>query len=136
MTEEKLVKHIMHRGVITCKAATLLEEVVRVMADTDVHAIIVAQEGQIEGIISHMDVLKLYGQDLRGKTAGEVMTSHVVDVTPDAPISEAVRRMLEHDAHRLLVVEESAEGKRPVGVLSTTDVIRAMRGPKWVWYMG
>ena len=136
MTEEKLVKHIMHHGVITCKAGTLLEEVVRVMADTDVHAIIVVEEDQIAGIISHMDVLKLYGQELKGRTAKDAMTPYVVGVAPDAPVAEAVKKMLEHDIHRLLVVEETPAGKQPVGVLSTTDVIKEMRGPRWVWYMG
>ncbi len=136
MAEEKKVKDIMHKGVITCKDTTALAECVRVMADTDVHAIIVMEAGKIDGIISHMDVLRLYGQDLEGKTAEDIMTPSVVAVTPDTPVSEAVKLMLEQNIRRLLVVEESPEGQQPVGVLSTTDVIREMRGSKWVWYMG
>jgi len=136
MAEEKTVKDIMHKGVITCKDTTALSECVRVMADTDVHAIIVVEKDKIDGIISHMDVLRLYGQELEGKTAQDVMTPAVVAVTPDTPVSDAVRIMLEHDIHRLLVVEETPAGQQPVGVLSTTDVIREMRGSKWVWYMG
>ncbi|MBU0490323.1 MAG: CBS domain-containing protein [Chloroflexi bacterium] len=135
-TQDKQVKDIMHKGVITCKDVTPLTECVRVMADTDVHAIIVMEGGKIDGIISHMDVLRLYHQELEGKTAESIMTPSVVAVTPDTPVADAVRVMLEHDIHRLLVVEETLEGQQPVGVLSTTDVIREMRGSKWVWYMG
>lgn len=136
MVEEKKVKDIMHKGVIACGERTPLTECVRLMADTDVHAIIVEYQDQVRGIISHMDVLKLYGQELEGKTASEVMTPSVVTVIADAPVSQAVELMLKHDIHRLLVVEETPAGPQPVGILSTTDVIREMRGPKWVWYMG
>lgn len=136
MTEEKKVRDIMHKGVITCSMEGPLAECVRVIADTDVHAIIVEQDGQIQGLISHMDILRLYGEELESKPASEIMTPSVVAVTPDTPVTKAVELMLEHDIHRLLVVEETPEGKRPVGVLSTTDVIREMRGSKWTWYMG
>jgi predicted transcriptional regulator len=44
--------------------------------------------------------------------------------------------MLEKDVHRLLVSEMTPKGKRPVGVISTTDIIKDMRGPRWTWYMG
>ncbi len=36
------------------------------------------------------------------------------------------------DAPEAIVVEE-AEGKRPIGVLSTADVIREMREQPWFW---
>ncbi len=136
MPREKTVQDIMHKGVIACGENTPLTECVRLMADTDVHAIIVEHKDRVKGIISHMDILKLYGQELEGKTAGEIMTPSVVTVAADAPVSQAVELMLRHDIHRLLVIEETPEGPQPVGILSTTDVIREMRGPKWVWYMG
>jgi CBS domain-containing protein len=134
---EMIVGDIMHKGVIACKPDTPLQEVVRIVADTDVHAIIVVgAQGEVRGIISHFDLIKCYGTDLQERTAQDIMTATVIDVAPTLPVSEAVKMMVEHDIHRLLVTEMTPTGKKPVGVLSTTDVVKEMRGARWVWYMG
>jgi len=131
---QKQVKDIMHRGVITCKPETLLKEVVRVLSDTVVHALIVTKPGgEIDGVISHMDVIKHYGENLLEHKAADIMTPHVIDISPDASIEEAIAVLLKHNVHRLLVTEEGPHGKLPVGVLSTTDIIREMRGQPWFW---
>ena len=132
---ERTVRDIYHKGVIFCKPDAPLQEVVQVMADTDIHAIIVAEgEGSKPlGVVSHTDAIARYGEDLTQIRASEVMTPRVITIAETAPVSEAATRMLESDIHRLLVV--SAEGD-PLGVLSTTDIIRDMRGSKWVWHMG
>ena len=128
------VRDIMHRGVITCKPEALLKEVVRILSDTGVHALIVASSGtEIEGVISHMDVIKLYGQNLLDYKAKDIMTSLVIDVSPGASVAEAIRILLENRVHRLLVTEEGPHGKIAVGVLSTTDIIREMRDQPWFW---
>lgn len=133
----KKVKDIMHKGAITCAPDVPVQEVVRVVADTDVHAIIVVNppEATVAGIISHTDLLRLYGKDLLEYTASDVMTADVIDIGLNAPIAEAARIMLEKGIHRLLVTEETPEGKKPIGVVSTTDIIRDMRGTRWSWYM-
>ena len=134
---DKKVKHIMHKGVITCAPDLLIQEVVRVIADTDVHAIVVVSpSGEVKGIISHMDLLRLYEKDLTKHRASDVMTEDVVDVHPEESVADAVKLLVSKDIHRLLVTEETDNGKMPIGVLSTTDIIRDMRGERWAWYMG
>jgi signal-transduction protein with cAMP-binding, CBS, and nucleotidyltransferase domain len=114
-----------------------LEEVVRILCDTDIHAIIVMEsENEVKGIISHFDLIGYYEEDLTKHKAREVMSSPVIDISPEAPVIEAAKLMLEKDVHRLLVSEMTPSGKRPVGVISTTDIIKDMRGPRWIWYMG
>ncbi len=132
---ERRVRDIYHKGVIFCKPDTPLQEVVRVMADTDIHAIIVAEkEGERPlGVVSHTDAIAHYGEDLSRIPASEVMTRQVITISQDAPVAEAAKKMLESRIHRLLVVDEN---HTPLGILSTTDIIRDMRGSKWVWYMG
>ncbi len=132
---ERRVRDIYHKGVIFCKPGTPIQEVVRVMADTDIHAIIVT-EGEASkplGVVSHTDVIRRYGQDLSQVHASEVMTPQVIVIAEDAPVAEAANKMMESHIHRLLVVDGQGN---PLGVLSTTDIIRDMRGSKWVWYMG
>ena len=128
------VEDIMHRGMITCKTHTVLKEVVRIIADTDVHGLVVVHDNEeVAGILSHMDLLRLYGHNLLDHKAEDVMTRKVIDIAPTASIKEAIALMLENNIRRLLVTEETAEGKRAVGVISTTDVIRDMREQPWFW---
>ena len=44
--------------------------------------------------------------------------------------------MLKNTVDRLLVVEVDGTQRTPVGILSTTDLIKEMRGIRWFWHMG
>jgi CBS domain-containing protein len=131
---ERRVRDIYHKGVILCKPDTPLQEVVRVMADTEVHALMVTErEGESPvGVVSHTDAIAHYGEDLTAIQAGDVMTPNVISISEDASVAEASEKLLDSHIHRLLVVNE--DGK-PLGILSTTDIIREMRGTRWVWYL-
>ena len=131
---ETKVESVMHFGIITCRTHTVLKEVVRIITDSDVHALVVIHDnGNVAGIVSHMDLLRLYGQNLLEYKAEDVMTPEVVTIAQDATVQTAVGLMLRHNIRRLLVTEATEEGERPVGVISTTDVIRDMREQPWYW---
>jgi predicted transcriptional regulator len=134
MERERSVGDIYHKGVIFCKPETPLQEVVRVMADTEIHAIMVAErEGAPPlGVVSHMDTISHYGEDLTAIEARDVMTSAVISIREQASVKDAAKKLLESDIHRLLVV---GDDDTPLGILSTTDIIREMRGARWVWYL-
>jgi predicted transcriptional regulator len=134
MDKERLVRDIYHKGVILCKPDIPLQEVVRVMADTGVHAVMVAEsEGQPPvGVVSHTDAIAHYGEDLTEIQTRDVMTTGVVGISDSATVGEAAKRLLESNIHRLLVVSKDGT---PLGILSTTDIIREMRGTRWVWYL-
>jgi predicted transcriptional regulator len=134
MDKERRVRDIYHKGVILCKPDSPLQEVVRVMADTEVRAVMVTErEGEPPiGVISHIDVIAHYGENLSTIHARDVMTTNVISISEDATVEEAAQKLLESDIRRLLVV--NAEG-RPLGIVSTTDIIREIRGTRWVWYL-
>jgi CBS domain-containing protein len=134
MEKERTVRDIYHKGVIFCKPETPLQEVVRVMADTEIHAIMVAeQEGSAPvGVVSHMDTIAHYSEDLTAIEARDVMTTEVISVSESATVKEAAKQLLQSNIHRLLVVNDQ---EKPLGILSTTDIIREMRGARWVWYL-
>jgi len=52
----------------------------------------------------------------------DIMTPRPYIIAPDEDVREAARQMLYAEVHRLFV----AEGDRLVGVLSTTDIVRAV----------
>jgi len=53
-------------------------------------------------------------------TVGEIMTVDVVSVSPDAPVEQAVRAMVDRNLGSVLV----AEGDRPQGIFTERDLAR------------
>jgi len=134
---DKTVGDLMHRGVIACKLATPMDEVIRIVSDTDVHAIVVMDEtNHALGVISHMDIIQFFGQDIASLTARDVMSGTVIDIEVGKPAKEAADLMLGKKVHRLLVVRVEGKQRKPVGIISTTDLVKEMRASRWVWYMG
>ena len=132
---EQYVRDIYHKGIIFCHPNTPLQEVVAVMAETDVHAVIVATEDETKplGVILHIDAIAYYGRDLTQVLAQDVMQAGVKSVTESVPVADAAKMMVDGNVWRLLVV---GDNDVPLGIISTTDVIRSMRSSKWVWYKG
>jgi CBS domain-containing protein len=125
---EKLVRDVMHRGVITCWADEHLIHVARRLREYAINAIFVLDDsGRAEGVVSQVDLARAYvrghWQDL---TAEEIMTPNVVTVTGDLVLSAAVQIMLDKGVRRLLIVQGGRTPNRPVGVLSMSDVVAAM----------
>jgi predicted transcriptional regulator len=104
------------------------------MADTEIHAIMVAErEGESPvGVVSHTDAIAHYGKDLVTIHARDVMTPDVISISDGATVEEAAKKLLTSNIHRLLVINDA---EKPLGILSTTDIVREMRGTRWVWYL-
>jgi len=134
-TSEHRVEEIMHKGVIGCKPSTSLDEVIRIMADTNVEVLVVTgPDEEALGIISQLDVLPFYGQNGKGVRAREVMRTKVIAISPEKSVKEAVGIMVERGISDLIVTIRGDAGLRALGVLTTGHVIKAMRGSKWMWY--
>jgi CBS domain-containing protein len=139
----KTVGDLMHKGVIACSPETPLTEVVRIINDTSVHAIMVlgtrsqsSETATQVGVITHMDIIRYYGKNLNQLAAGEIMTKKVYEIEPDQPAQLAAEQMLQKGVEHLLVIERQDGKHLPVGVISTTDLIREMRGSRWIWHIG
>jgi CBS domain-containing protein len=133
----KTVSDLMHKGIIACRSETPLTEVVHIMVDTDVHAIVVIDdEGKAQGIISDADLVQFYGQEIGERTAGEAMSALLFEIDSDQPSQLAAKRMLEQGVYRLLVVEVEGKERRLVGTISAADLVREMRGARWFWHVG
>ena len=131
---QKLVKTVMHNGVISCRFDATVMDVVRMLSDTDIHGLVVTGEnGEAVGIVSHMDVIPHYAADLDALTAADIMTEAVVSIAPDDSLQQAIDLMLARHIHRLVVAQPVNDKLMPVGMLSTTDIVREMRGEKWTW---
>src|SRR6185295_12205757 len=124
------VSDAMHRGVVTCSASADLGEVAEAMAEHAIHCVVAIDESpagedddRLWGVVSDLDLLRglRSAEDL---DAGNLADLEVVTVAPQDPLTAAADAMLRHGVAHLVVVSDG----RPVGVLSTLDIARAVRG--------
>lgn len=129
---EATVAELMTRRPIVVWPDTAIAEVAEIL---DLHQVsgvpVVDSMGYLVGVVSQMDLLRVRASETLwsqwpGLEARHVMTRPVVTVTAETALGEAARRMQEHGVHRLVVVED--DGETPIGVLSATDVVRALAG--------
>jgi CBS domain containing-hemolysin-like protein len=64
-----------------------------------------------------------------GGVASRYMTTDVVSVEPQMPLAELARMMIDAHIHRVFVLDEQ---RRPVGVISSTDILAALA---WEWQL-
>jgi CBS domain-containing protein len=142
----RFVSDIMRRDTSTVLPDTPIKEVIRLIDCNDIQRVcVVDRDGRFLGLISDRDLLGAFTdrstglwnyfvskitspeggrlkEDLRAKTAGEVMNTKIVTVQEDAPINEAIRIMLEKAIKRLPVVDEQGKFK---GMISRDALMRA-----------
>lgn len=124
----------MHPGLISCSLETPLRAVARMMATYRVHAVLVTAHGEEElprggfwGIVADTDLLRAAGSaDIDEQPVRTVAATPVVTVASSDELAHAAQLMVDRAASHLVVVERRSG--RPVGVLSTLDVARALAG--------
>jgi predicted transcriptional regulator len=132
---EKHVGSVMHKGVIGCKPSTSLDEVIRIIVDTNVRVLVVTgPDEEALGVITQMDLLPFYAKDRAGLKARDVMGGKIHAVPPEMLLTDAIQLMLDRHITHLVVSEHGDIGHRAVGVLTTGHIIKEMRGSKWMWY--
>ncbi len=129
MAEDSLlVKDIMAKETITINANKPVSEAIGLMVENDISGIVVVDyAGDVVGMISAIDVFKVFNEEGEGDKefiAEDIMTPYTINIQPETPVEDAARTMLENGIHRL-VVTASPTKKKPVGIISSTDVLRA-----------
>lgn len=126
----KTVSHILdakgHDVFEVAPDASVLDAL-QIMADENVGALVVMEDGNLVGIVSERDYArKVILEDRRSpKTpVSQIMTSEVTTVDPALPVDACMELMTEHHIRHLPVV---ADG-RLVGVISIGDVVKTVIG--------
>ena len=123
-----------HPGLISCPLDTPLRTVARMMATYRVHAILVTAHGEEElpgggrwGIVSDTDLLHAAeAGDVDEQQARTIAATPVLTVAGSDELASAAQLMVEHGLSHLVVIERPSQ--RPIGVLSTLDIARALAG--------
>ena len=119
---DRPVRIIMQKEVLLATPETLVAEAARRMAERNVGAVIVAQDGRILGIFTERDLLRRVvaaGLDCRGTRLDAVMTPSPKTIVPATPFGQALVIMQENGFRHLPVVEDG----KPVGMVSARNAM-------------
>lgn len=127
------VGEVMHKGVISCGAGTSVREAIDQLNQNRIHALVVTDgPGYLAGIVSQTDVMRAWRQGadydkVMDQSVSNIMTRSVITCMPHVTLERAAKMLTENKIHRLVVVEEQNDGRIwPIGVLSMTDIVRAL----------
>lgn len=124
----------MHPGMISCPPETSVRTVARMMATYRVHAVIVHAHDDEElpggdhwGVVTDAElVAAARDRDLDELTAQQIAATPALTVATADPLERAIQLMVEHEVSHVIAVERHSG--RPIGVVSTLDVARALAG--------
>lgn len=114
---DRPVQSIMQREVLVAAPETGVGEAAKRMAERNVGAMLVVENGRLVGIFTERDLLRRVvapGLDTRKTPLAAVMTPGPRTITPATPVGQALVVMQEHGFRHLPVVEDGL----PVGMVS------------------
>jgi CBS domain-containing protein len=130
------VADVMQTNLRTMRGTDTVGEAISLLAESHVSGVpVVDEHGRLVGVLSSSDILGALAEhkEPEGREAvfeetlvQEVMTPRPQTITPDASLRDAAQRMLYLEIHRLFVEHET----RLVGLVSTTDLVRALAGAR------
>ena len=114
------IRDIMTTDVETCSLLDNVYEVAVKMKEFDVGAIPIVDGERLVGMITDRDlVIRGVAEKNPGSSkVEEVMSDHLITITPEATTDEAANIMAEHQISRLPIVE----GDKLVGIVSLGDL--------------
>jgi CBS domain-containing protein len=124
----------MHPGLISCPPETPLRAVARMLTTYRVHAVVVFPRhmGDVDhalawSVVSDLDIARAAREgDFDAQTAGAAAASAVRTIDAAAPLADAVVAMVADGVSHVIAIEPTSG--RPVGMLSTLDIARALGG--------
>ena len=112
-------------ALFTAQPEQPLMDAVGFMADKDLGSLVVMDKGQVSGMLTFREVIQSVvanGGQVGSRTVGQAMDTAPLTCTPETPIDEVRRMMLERHARYMPVVD----GALLMGVISFYDVAKAV----------
>jgi CBS domain-containing protein len=109
---------VVERGLNVMYAASIMKERAR-------GSLVVVDNGKPVGIITERDIVRRLvaeGKSASATKVGEIMSTPLISVGPEATVAAVVRVMYENGIRRLPIVEND----RVIGMLTVTDLARVL----------
>ena len=100
-------------------------DVLLLLAEKNIGALLVLQDGELVGIVSERDYARkvvLHGKVSMETPVREIMTEEVITCSPQITIKEAMALMTEKHIRHLPVIE----GTKIVGLISIGDLVKSI----------
>jgi len=123
----RTVRHLLEskgRGIWSITPDASVYAALQLMADKEVGALLVLEEGRLVGIISERDYARkviLRGKSSLDTPVREIMTSKVFSVRPEQTIEECMAVVTDKRIRHLPVLD----GDTVIGVISIGDLVKA-----------
>lgn len=111
--------------VISIQKNSTIDEIVKIMNDNHIGAIVVLDGEAVVGIVSERDLLRKFlaeNKDPSTTTAGDIMTDRLVIATIGNTCEECIVTMTLHHIRHLPVYD----GKDLVGIISIGDLMKSL----------
>lgn len=130
------LQNVYRENVVTVSPDASIEELARTMFEESVGSVVVAEGGQLRGIVTDRDLtVELLAEDsdfnvfdgesdLSDVTAADVMTTDPLTVGPDDEIPAVLDQMRDAIARRIPVVEDG----EVVGIVALDDLLVNLAG--------
>ncbi len=119
---ERLAKDIMTSPVITIDWKTTIKEAEVLMTRYGVNVLPILKKGRYYGLISREVVEKALLHGFGSNRASEFATTDAETTTPDTPLGEIERIMIENNQRFMPVLQDS----KVVGAITRTDLLRSI----------
>jgi CBS domain-containing protein len=125
------VGDLMANEPIVVRADASLSDAAHLMDEYDISGLpVVALAGDVIGVISETDLVRARATEWlwanwTGLHVRHLMTSPALTIRASAPVAAAAIQMERDHVHRLVVVTDD-DPMVPVGVISTSDLVRAL----------
>jgi CBS domain-containing protein len=125
------VEHYMTDEVVTIDRETSLLEAHRLMGTKRIRSLPVVDGGNVVGIVTRTDLMSSDPSRLASRNNQElslkvltqpvekVMSKTILTISPELPLTEAAREMLEHKVHSLLILDHE---KKLAGIITESDL--------------
>lgn len=130
MTRNATVGALMSTDPIVVSADAPLADAAQLLEKHHIHGLpVVDALGGLVDVVSQTDMFRARTTDdlwkrWPGLRVRHLMSSPALTISADADVSEAAGYMERERVHRLVVV--GSDGRTPVGIVSTTDLVHAM----------
>ena len=107
--------------VYTVSPDAMVYDALKLMAEKEIGALVVVEDGKMVGIVSERDYARkiiLKGKASKETAVREIMTADVIHARPDQKVSKCLSLLTKHHFRHLPVLE----GEQLVGILSIEDV--------------
>ena len=122
----KTIKQLLQgksRALCTIGPDARVYDALKLMADKDIGALLVVENGKLAGILSERDYARkviLHGKSSHDIPVKEIMTERVICVHPNNTVEECMALMTDKRIRHLPVIEND----KLIGVLSIGDLVK------------